>query len=29
VLYAIWLGPKPPNVGLREGLLGRSGKSAP
>jgi hypothetical protein len=28
VLYSIWLGPKPPNAGLREGLLGRSGKSA-
>jgi hypothetical protein len=29
VLYAIWLGAKPPNVALREGLLGRSGKGAP
>jgi len=26
VLYSIWLGPNPPNVGLREGLLGRSSK---
>ena len=24
VLFAIWLGPSPPNVGLREGLLGRT-----
>ena len=26
VLFSIWLGPDPPNVGLREGLLGRSAK---
>ncbi|HZN54343.1 MAG TPA: chalcone isomerase family protein [Candidatus Polarisedimenticolaceae bacterium] len=25
VLFSIWLGSSPPNVGLREGLLGRSG----
>lgn len=24
VLFAVWLGPAPPNVGLREGLLGRA-----
>jgi hypothetical protein len=27
VLFSIWLGANPPNVGLREGLLGRSGKN--
>ena len=26
VLFSIWLGPNPPNVGLRDGLLGRSSK---
>ena len=26
VLFSIWLGPDPPNVGLREGLLGRNAK---
>ena len=26
VLFSIWLGPKPPNVALREGLLGHSAK---
>lgn len=26
VLFAIWLGPDPPNAGLREGLLGRNAK---
>jgi hypothetical protein len=25
VLFSVWLGAHPPNVGLREGLLGRSG----
>jgi hypothetical protein len=27
VLFSIWLGDKPPNVGLREGLLGRAPKN--
>jgi hypothetical protein len=27
VLFTIWLGPNPPNVSLREGLLGRAPKS--
>jgi hypothetical protein len=26
VLFSIWLGPEPPNVSLREGLLGRASK---
>ena len=26
VLFSIWLGPDPPNTGLREGLLGRNAK---
>jgi hypothetical protein len=26
VLFAIWLGPDPPNLPLREGLLGKNGK---
>ena len=27
VLFSIWLGPNPPNVSLREGLLGRAAKN--
>jgi hypothetical protein len=27
VLFSIWLGAHPPNVSLREGLLGRASKS--